>query len=1185
MLGKVKRLAEASEAPKSAHSGTPLNSVRGSVALAIRVAALVGVLAGGIGGTVQLNKGVHAQAAAEVRAAVRVRADANEHALRIALAEIAHGIDRIRMWGVEAPERSEESFEQLAERLLVDMPELDAAGWIERVPRNQLLSHETAAKRMFPDYSVQEVDSSGNLRPATEREEYFPVTLVAPLEANRHTLGLDFGSSTVRRAVLNAARETGETRASFPINLVQEQNNQLSIVVLAPAHLTQAQDRGSPSGYAFGVIDMARFTRGVLTELDKGSSLTITTPTPTGNQVVFRTADSPDSAQTTLAVHRHVSALGQHWDLELRRPLPSPILSNLLIVGIALTLLVAGLLLRIMFSEQRARQTVAVRTKALEETVNALTESEAKSRDFAETAAEWFWETDRAGKSTFLSPGFGDYLDEHEPCVERLLDYFEKNDLRDDVERALIRGTAVFRTRLILIGSRKEVTFSARPFKDAAGNISGYRGVVSDLSDLLAAQEELATQRAENLFVGKIAILANEASSSHVCIEDAARTLCLEYGLPLSRSTLISDREEFHPGAWQRHTSSETQIPPATVARLNGERVPLSDLAHAALKSGQAQWSNQSAQERQCVVSALLPPLPHVTAGVVPLLSGDTMYGVIELFGALSDEATDRAREVSATIGVQIGIALARLRTQDELALSERNAREYTEIASDWWWETDDQLCFTRFGGNVATSGYRAEDLLGKTRESLHGNTMAEDPGWEQHLQTLAERRAFRDFELTGAHPDGSIGYYWLSGTPSFDLQGRFLGYRGTARDVTRYRIASREREQLRDQVRHFQKMQSLGQIVGGIAHDFNNILASILGYTSLAKGRIATGNYDPVQRYLGEVQTAGLRARDLVAQMLTFARAAPNASRPIAIAPIIDEVARLIRPTVTSALELSITCPAEVPPIVIDPVELHQVIMNLCINARDAVQGEGKLDIVVASKTVDGLTCPSCGTRFSGDFVEIAVSDTGSGIGPESMAAIFEPFYTTKDIGQGTGMGLSVVHGIAHENGGHVSVESTKGRGTRIALLIPPAGASISGTAEPFTEAPSARSKLGRIAVVDDEEAICRFLAELLSDAGHDVTTFSNSRVALEQFQRAPREFDLVLTDQTMPELSGTGLADAIWSFRPDAPIILISGYAQGINLERAKALGFASFLSKPIISETLLDVIEAILTSAPDR
>lgn len=416
---------------------------------------------------------------------------------------------------------------------------------------------------------------------------------------------------------------------------------------------------------------------------------------------------------------------------------------------------------------------------------------------------------------------------------------------------------------------------------------------------------------------------------------------------------------------------------------------------------------------------------------------------------------------------------------------------------------------------------------------------------------------------------------------PLRDASGLVIAALGLTADITERKRTEAENLRLALQLQQAQKMEAIGQLTAGIAHDFNNILASVLGYAGLALQQHVPDKTSKLADYLREVQTAGMRARDLIANMLAFSRSGETRRQPVQIGPLAQEAGKTLAPLLPSSIAFTIRVETDGLSVLADPVQLHQVIMNLVINARDAAGEHGRIELAVRSVRGVTATCGGCHGDVVGDFVELAISDNGPGISADVLPHVFDPFYTTKAVGKGTGMGLSVVHGVVHRCGGHVLVNSSSDTGTVVRVLLPIVTtaraflANLPNTADPL------RVGSGHILVVDDEDVLAQLFGEVLKAHGYEVTVFSDSRLALERFRSTPAQFDAVISDQTMPGLTGIELTQALQALRPELPVMLCTGYSSALDREVAEHLGVA-LLSKPVAFAALLLTLEQMLAAA---
>ncbi len=474
-------------------------------------------------------------------------------------------------------------------------------------------------------------------------------------------------------------------------------------------------------------------------------------------------------------------------------------------------------------------------------------------------------------------------------------------------------------------------------------------------------------------------------------------------------------------------------------------------------------------------------------------------------------------------------------------------------------------------------TGYGFDEAVGQSAGILRSGKYA-NAFYGELWNTILEGKKWHG-EIINRRKDGSEYVEEQSITSVRSTDGEISHFIIIQQDVTERQRAAREREDLQRQLQQAHKMEALGQLAGGIAHDFNNILGAIIGYTDLALERFAPDGQGKLGEYLNQVYRAAIRARDLIAQMLAYSRSSGRSSQVVRVESVVKEVIKMLRSAMPATMEFHTEFAIEVPMVRIDPVQLHQMVMNLCINARDAMEGHGQLQVRVERAQGLQAVCASCHHQMEGDFVELKVCDSGAGIEQDVLPRIFEPFFTTKAVGSGTGMGLSVVHGILHEHGGHVLVETTPGHGTCFRLLLPGLSAAVMEESCPEYANQVLRRGHGRVLVVDDEVRLVNYYAELLESQGYQVTGFTDAGEALLHFREAPEEVDLVITDQTMPEMTGMRLAEALLQIRPELPVILCTGYSDEIDARSAKALRVAEYFQKPVLPGDLINRVGELL------
>ena len=406
-----------------------------------------------------------------------------------------------------------------------------------------------------------------------------------------------------------------------------------------------------------------------------------------------------------------------------------------------------------------------------------------------------------------------------------------------------------------------------------------------------------------------------------------------------------------------------------------------------------------------------------------------------------------------------------------------------------------------------------------------------------------------------------------VTAAPILDRNGQLKNIVHLSRDVT-------DNRKLEGQLRQAQKMEAMGTLAGGIAHDFNNILTPILGYSEIVMQQLETTN--PCRAYLGQVVRAARRARDLVKQILSFSRQTEQKFKPMNIAYVIKEALKLLRSSIPASIEIRKNIEADKSTVMADPTQVHQLLMNLCTNAYHAMRETGGVLSVSLSTTDIGQ---NEGTDIPpGCYVTLEVSDTGCGMDELTRERIFEPYFTTKGTGDGTGLGLSIVHGIVTAMDGHIKVTSELGKGSSFVVYFPQVELESS---LPISAGEMLRGGNERILVVDDEADIAELHASVLERIGYQVTFMTDSRLALEAIQKDPHQFDLVLTDMSMPNLTGKELSQRLLAIRPGLPIVICTGFSELIDEEKATELGIGGFLMKPVLMTELATCVRKALSS----
>ena len=518
-----------------------------------------------------------------------------------------------------------------------------------------------------------------------------------------------------------------------------------------------------------------------------------------------------------------------------------------------------------------------------------------------------------------------------------------------------------------------------------------------------------------------------------------------------------------------------------------------------------------------------------------------------------------------------------------ELAESEKRYRLLAENITDVIWMMDMELNYLYISPSIEhLCGYTAEEMIARGIDNTF-TANSRKLAYEIIAEELekSKHRAVTDvynrvLELQHLCKDGS--YVWVEVVASliYNEDAEPIRIMGVTRDISERKRAEKEKATIQKQLVQAQKMEAIGTLAGGIAHDFNNILSSIFGYTELAQG-LDIDNAE-LKEDLDRIYTAAIRARDLIQQILAFSRKSKEEKVPLQVSLIIKEVLKLLRSSIPTSIEIrqdiaSNKC------VLSDATQLHQLAMNLCTNAYQAMRDTGGTLMVSLHELEVVGDDPLLGLGLAGgNYLHLEVSDTGLGIAQDNKVKIFEPYFTTKKVGEGTGLGLAVVHGIVQNHAGHISVSSEVGQGTTFHVYLPITERQQVNQGE----AESLSTGLGNnahVIFVDDEISIIDLAEKVFSRYGYRISTFSDPVQALECFIAEPYRYDLLVTDMTMPGMTGDKLAQRVLQIEPDFPIILCTGYSEKINKEQAEAIGIKKFIQKPLVMKKVIHWVNQIL------
>ena len=575
--------------------------------------------------------------------------------------------------------------------------------------------------------------------------------------------------------------------------------------------------------------------------------------------------------------------------------------------------------------------------------------------------------------------------------------------------------------------------------------------------------------------------------------------------------------------------------------------------------------------------------LPIYQAGIrsmigVPLISQDRVVGTLVLGSVQPNPYSEQDLKLAERIGNQISGAIANTqlfrdykKTGEDLRQSEERYRRLIDNAPLGIISVDTE-------GNIKNVNPRLLSILGSpSAEATRAINLFTFPplveaGLSGNFRRCLESGESDVFETSYRSKWGKDTYLRYHLTPDRDPRGKITGVQGIVEDIS-------ERKRLEDQLLQVQKMEAIGTLAGGIAHDFNNILAVILGYAELAN--LASEDAKVKYNLLQSIKAAQ-RAKDLVQQILAFSRQGRQERKPLNVKPIIKEGIKFLRSSLPATIEIRQNIiEGDLGTIEADPTQVYQVLMNLCTNAAHAMgESGGILEISLRKVKMDGGTSAAALGIEPGSYLRLRVSDTGHGMPPEILKRIFDPYFTTKKVGKGTGLGLAVVHGIVKSHGGGIAVSSEPGKGTTFDIYFPRMNAPKASLVIEKPE-PLPLGEQEEILLVDDEQLIVEIGQGMLEHLGYRVVVRTSSVEALELFRAKADQFDLVITDMTMPNLTGDKLAKELMDIRPDIPIILCTGFSEYISEEKAKALGIQEFVMKPLVMKDLAKAVRRALDS----
>jgi two-component system cell cycle sensor histidine kinase/response regulator CckA len=549
------------------------------------------------------------------------------------------------------------------------------------------------------------------------------------------------------------------------------------------------------------------------------------------------------------------------------------------------------------------------------------------------------------------------------------------------------------------------------------------------------------------------------------------------------------------------------------------------------------------------------------SAYAVPLQTSTKVLGVLEVATDQPDGIRSVTRKLIDQVATQAALALERSEFHKQVRVSEGRFRSIFE-------QIHQGVALLSLEGRFTTVNPQFARLLGYTCDELRGKHFKEVThpkdalAKEAHFESLRENAAAQ-IDLEGRYLRKSGEGVWCAANISLvrDAAGDPAYFLSMVQDISDRKKAEEERSRLQQQLLQAQKMEALGTLAGGIAHDFNNLLGVMMGFASLARQRL--GSDDPLQDSMRMIEESAQRASELTRQLLSFARPDTQKAKPVCVGDVLNRIKRMVERTFDRNITLVIRQKGDPLWVNAEPSSLEQALLNICINGRDAMPDGGTLTIEAFEVSPEELAAAASTSGVSGCFVGISVQDTGTGIGPDALPRVFEPFYTTKGPGRGTGLGLSMVYGFVKNHGGFVKVESEPGHGAQFTISLPrvPAPSVQKGTGA----LGQIRPGWGTVLVVDDEPMVRAFATEGLKGLGYQVLVAENGRQALETYQQHGPKIDCVLMDLIMPDMSGLETYRQMRTADPRVRVVFASGYSTGGILRDAPDARTAAFIGKP--------------------
>ena len=763
-----------------------------------------------------------------------------------------------------------------------------------------------------------------------------------------------------------------------------------------------------------------------------------------------------------------------------------------------------------------------------------------------------------------------------------------RRDEKQIILKTIQRGKSIshFETeRVAKDGTVVPVSMSVSPVIDPKGKIICKAVIARDISKRKEAEAQLILLNRKLLALGACNRAMVRSVDEQTLLDDVCRIICEVGGYRMAWVGMVEPDENktVRPVAWagvEDGYLAEVEISWADTEKGRGP-------TGTAIRTGETSYFRDLLSDPRVLPwteSVLDRNYRSSIALALPDSKGKT-FGALTIYSVKPNAFIPSEVLLLEELAGNLAYGITALRTREErnradearsLLVSLIESTNDAVIATDLDWRT-----IVWNNGAERLYGYSPAEIIGKSIAPLLPESRRDE--MQDIMETIKSGKSISHFETERVAKNGTVVPVSLTASPVFDSNGKVICASVIARDISKRKKAEEERRNLEQHLVQAQKMEAIGVLAGGIAHDFNNILSPIIGFAELGLQDVPPDS--PLHRDLKSIHGAGLRAKDLVAQILAFARKTEHQKAPVPLGSIIKEVLKFLRASVPVTIDIryNISSEAVHGMVLGDPTQIHQIVMNLCTNAAHAMrESGGVLAVSLVCSHISAEPASEC-DAVTGPCLRLSVSDTGHGMTKEVREKIFEPFFTTKVQGEGTGIGLSVVYGIVQNLGGAISVESEPGEGTLFHVDLPMFDNSINVKSETPNVVP-AKGK-GEALLVDDEVFLTQVGKRILGRLGFEVLAVNRSPEALKIFREDPYRFSLVVTDQTMPDMTGLEMVRAMLALRPELPVIMCTGFSETVSEETAKKAGVREFLLKPLDMQALSDAVRRIQASDPEN